>query len=110
MYLNEFDATMKHIQGKWKVMILYEIFEKGVVRFNELQRYIIDVSHKTLTNQLRELEKDGLILRKVYNEVPLKVEYKLSKKGESIIPLLNAICKWGLDNVDDDLIERNLCE
>ncbi|MEG0283218.1 MAG: helix-turn-helix domain-containing protein [Erysipelotrichales bacterium] len=110
MYLNEFDATMKHIQGKWKVMILYEIYEAEVVRFNQLQKYIEDVSHKTLTNQLRELEEDGLIIRKVYNEIPPKVEYRLTKKGLSLIPLLNDICDWGLNNVDNNKIKRNLCK
>ncbi|MEW9501802.1 winged helix-turn-helix transcriptional regulator [Jeotgalibacillus marinus] len=72
-YLNEFDATMQIIQGKWKVMILYHLYENQPTRFGEMQRYIRDTSHKTLTKQLRELENDELIERIVYPEVPPRV-------------------------------------
>lgn len=110
MYLNEFDATLQQIQGKWKVMILYELNEQDAVRFNELARYIETVSNKTLTSQLRELEHDGLIDRTVFPSVPAKVEYKLTPKGISLIPLLDAICEWGLTQIDRSEIDRLLCD
>ncbi|OZI12637.1 hypothetical protein CEW92_05645 [Bacillaceae bacterium SAS-127] len=109
-YLNEFDATIQIIQGKWKVMIIYELYEHQCRRFGELQRYIKDISHKTLTNQLRELEHDGLIKRAIYPEVPPRVEYTLTEKGVSLIPLLEMICDWGYANVDKKYIDRLLCD
>ena len=107
MYLNEFDATMKLIQGKWKIMILYELYESKTVRFNELQKYIEQISHKTLTNQLRELEQDQLIQRKIFKEVPPHVEYSLTESGKSMIPVLDVICNWGLEHISHDKIHRN---
>ncbi|CAM4153403.1 regulatory protein [Bacillus manliponensis] len=109
-YLNEFDATIQLIQGKWKIMILYELYEDPMKRFGELQRYILNISHKTLTNQLRELERDGLIERTIYPEVPPRVEYSLTRKGLSLIPLLNMICDWGLAHVEREQLERVLCD
>ncbi|MBN8237172.1 helix-turn-helix transcriptional regulator [Halobacillus kuroshimensis] len=110
LYLNEFDATLQIIQGKWKVLILYEIHESGCRRFGDLKQYIQDVSHKTLTRQLRELEQDGLLSRKVYPEVPPKVEYSLTERGRSLIPVLDLICDWGLQNVPKTQLQRVLCE
>lgn len=110
LYLNEFDATMNLIQGKWKIMILFELFEKKQCRFADLQRHIRDVSHKTLTNQLRELERDELISRHDFKTAQPHVEYKLTAKGESIIPILDAICAWGDTHVDPTLLERSLCD
>lgn len=110
MYLNEFDATLQQIQGKWKIMILYELKESGVVRFNELSRHIEHVSNKTLSAQLKELEESELISKEIFPTVPPKVEYRLTQKGESIIPLLDAICDWGLDHVSKDKMMRVLCD
>lgn len=109
MYLNEFDATMQLIQGKWKIYILYDIHENKVARFNQLSRSIKTVANKTLTNQLRELENDGLISRHVYPQVPPKVEYSLTKKGQSLIPVLDVICNWGLANVSEHELKEILC-
>ncbi|WP_235617214.1 winged helix-turn-helix transcriptional regulator [Lysinibacillus mangiferihumi] len=109
-YLNEFDATMQIIQGKWKIMILYELYENPLKRFGELQRYIENISHKTLSRQLRELERDELIIKTVYPEVPPRVEYSLTKKGLSLIPLLDMICEWGITYVNREYLERVLCE
>lgn len=109
-YLNEFDATLRQIQGKWKVMILYELHEEGVVRFNTLERYIQDVSPKTLTQQLKQLEQDGLITRTVYPEVPPRVEYALRDIGTSLIPILDAICDWGLATTPGNQLMRTLCD
>lgn len=65
------------------------------MRYNELKRFLSSISFKTLTNTLRELENDGLIIRKEYAQIPPKVEYSLSKRGQSLIPILQAMCKWG---------------
>ncbi|AGK95668.1 winged helix-turn-helix transcriptional regulator [Clostridium pasteurianum] len=88
------DITINILSGKWKISILWHLI-RGVVRFNELQRLLHGISQKTLTLQLRELERDGIIYRKVYPESPPKVEYGLSELGESIKPILNLMCEWG---------------
>lgn len=110
MYLNEFDATLQKIQGKWKTVILYELHENDVVRFNALQESIGEISSKTLTNQLRELEHDGLVIRTVHPVVPPHVDYELSSKGKTLIPVLDAICDWGLENTDSKLLQNVLCK
>lgn len=110
MYLNEFDGTMQLIQGKWKIYILYYIAEHEETRFNQLSRDLPQVSKKTLTSQLRQLEADNLIQRLVTPGYPLKVEYKLTNLGESIIPVLNVICDWGNDHLSPELLEENLCQ
>ncbi|QIK69578.1 helix-turn-helix transcriptional regulator [Erysipelothrix sp. HDW6C] len=109
MYLNEFDATLKIIQGKWKTVILYELYESKVVRFNAMREIIGEISNKTLTHQLRELESDGLVIRTVHPTIPPHVDYELSEKGKTIIPVLNMICDWGLENTDHDQLETTLC-
>lgn len=90
-----FNYTLSLVNGKYKLTILYAIYRHEIIRFNELQRYLGIVSHKTLSNVLKELEKDDLIIRKEYPQVPPKVEYSLSKKGESFIPILYSMCEWG---------------
>lgn len=110
MYLNEFDATLQKIQGKWKTVILYELYENNVVRFNAMQEKIKDISSKTLTNQLRELERDELIIRTVHPVIPPHVDYELSEKGQSLIPVLDMICDWGLNNTDSKLLQTILCK
>lgn len=91
-------ATLKIIGGKWKPLILYFI-SVDVNRFGLLQRMVPDCSKKMLTTQLRELERDGLINRKVYAEVPPKVEYTLTEKGESLRPLFSELSAWGIKHV-----------
>ncbi|MBP1043016.1 helix-turn-helix transcriptional regulator [Vagococcus sp. BWB3-3] len=110
MYLNEFDATMQLIQGKWKIYLLYEIADNQIARFNQLSRSLPAISNKILTNQLRELEQDGLIQRKVFPEVPPRVEYQLTTKGHSIIPVLDIICQWGLAHVPAEELKEVLCD
>ena len=94
-YETGFEYTLSLINGKYKLTVLYAIYRHEVIRFNELQRYLNMISHKTLSNTLKELEKDDLIIKKDYKEIPPKVEYSLSKKGESLIPILNEMCIWG---------------
>ncbi|MEZ5050552.1 MAG: helix-turn-helix domain-containing protein [Saprospiraceae bacterium] len=91
-------ATLKIIGGKWKPLILYFI-SVDVNRFGQLQRMIPDCSKRMMTTQLRELESDGLINRKVFAEVPPKVIYTLTEKGESLRPLFSELSKWGIENV-----------
>lgn len=90
-----FSYTLSLISGKYKMVILYCLMEFKVVRYNELKRYIKRISHKTLSASLKELEKDGLILRKEYPQIPPKVEYSLSDKGHSLMEILDQLCVWG---------------
>ncbi|GJL51614.1 winged helix-turn-helix transcriptional regulator [Candidatus Nitrospira salsa] len=87
-------ASLELIGGKWKGMSLYHLLG-GKKRFNELKRNVGGVTQRMLTKQLRELERDGLISRHVYAEVPPKVEYCLTAKGKSLRPILLALEKWG---------------
>ena len=93
-----FSYTLSLINGKYKMTILYALMEFGVVRYNALQRYIKGISYKTLSCALKELESDGLILRKEYPQIPPKVEYSLTERGKSLIPILNGMCEWGDQN------------
>jgi len=93
------EAAISLIDGKWKSVVLYHLLD-GTLRFNELRRQIPGVTQRMLTNQLRELEDDGLIERKVYAQVPPKVEYSLSPLGRSIEPILLALKDWGDTNIE----------
>ncbi len=88
--------TLSVVSGKYKMIILYWLTEyKPVLRFNELQRCIGTISYKTLSLTLKELERDGLIIRKEYPQIPPKVEYSLSERGQSLIPVIDMMCRWG---------------
>ena len=91
----EMEVTLKMIGGKCKPLILEQLISHGTQRFSQLLREITQVSQRTLTNQLRELEADGLIQRIVYAEVPPRVEYALTPQGESFVPILLALKQWG---------------
>ena len=93
-----FSYTLSLISGKYKMTILYTLMEFSVVRYNELQRYIKGISYKTLSLSLKELEADGLIIRKEYPQIPPKVEYSLSERGKSLMPILDSMCEWGHKN------------
>ncbi|SDL24839.1 winged helix-turn-helix transcriptional regulator [Romboutsia lituseburensis] len=97
----EMEITLNAIGGKWKPLILYYLIENGTKRFGEIKSFINHTSHKTLTNQLRELEDDNLVSRTVYPTVPPKVEYSITEKGMSLYPILEAMCEWGEKNLDD---------
>ena len=90
-----FHYTMSLIQGKYKMFILYTLMDFGVVRFNEMKRYIRGISFKTLSATLKELEADGLVHREEYPQIPPKVEYSLTERGRSLIPILDQMCTWG---------------
>jgi DNA-binding HxlR family transcriptional regulator len=91
------EATLSLIGGKWKGIVLWHLFQ-GTLRFNEIRRRLPDVTQRMLTNQLRELEADGFIVRTVYAEVPPKVEYSLSDRGRSLEPVILALKAWGEAN------------
>ena len=93
-----FHYTLSLISGKYKMVILYTLATFGVVRFNEMQRFIGTISYKTLSSTLKELEADQLIIRTEYPQVPPKVEYRLSPRGESLIPMFDELCDWGEKN------------
>jgi len=87
--------ALKMIDGRWKLRILFELFGGNVRRFSELERAIPEVTQKMLAQQLRQLEKDGLVARRIYPTVPPKVEYRLTKWGQSLCPALDALLQWG---------------
>lgn len=99
-------ATLDMIGGKYKALILWHLVD-NTRRFGELRRLIPQATQKMLTQQLRELEEDNLIIRTVYPVVPPKVEYQLSDLGKSIKPLLDMMCKWGSDYMKSNGIEAN---
>ncbi len=87
-------TTVNLISGKWKIVILYYLLEE-TKRFGGLQKNLPNITHRSLTLQLRDLEKDGLIERKVYPVVPPKVEYSLTPLGASMKPIIHALYEWG---------------
>src|ERR671936_973242 len=89
------ELTLDVIEGRWKVLILWQLFQ-GPRRFSELFRALDGVTQKMLTQQLRELEKDGIVHRQVYPQIPPKVEYSLTPLGGSLRPVVDAMCEWGL--------------
>ena len=93
-----FSYTLSLISGKHKMVILYCLMEYEAVRFNELKRYLKKISDKTLSTNLKELESDRLIIRTEYPQIPPKVEYSLTERGKSLIPILDGMCEWGDKN------------
>ncbi len=92
------EAAIGLIDGKWKSIILWHLLA-GTLRFNEIRRHVQNCTPRMLTNQLREMEADGLITRRVYAQVPPKVEYSLSELGRSMEPILRALKEWGDANI-----------
>ena len=94
------EVTLELIGGKYKALILWHLIEK-TLRFNEIRTLIPQATPKMLTQQLRLLEEDGLVHRKVYPIVPPKVEYSLTDFGKTIIPILDTMCNWGSNNLQN---------
>lgn len=95
------DATLDVIGGKWKPLIIYALNDE-TLRFSQLlDRLQPRVTQRMLTKQLRQLEADGLITRKVYTQVPPKVEYSLTELGKSLMPILDKLCEWGSEYMGD---------
>ena len=88
------ELALRVMRGRWKLMILREL-SGGVRRFSALQRSLAGVSHKVLTAQLRELEVDAVVWRRVFSEVPPRVEYGLSERGQALLPVLDGLHAWG---------------
>jgi DNA-binding HxlR family transcriptional regulator len=88
------EETFRLLEGRWKMVIIFRLFARGVLRFSELEKAIPGVSQKILVQQLRELERDGIITRTVYPQVPPKVEYALTKWGQAMCPALDELLEW----------------
>ncbi len=98
-YFCGIDAAMDVVAGKWKSLILWDLQEHGTRRFGELRRGLPGVSEKMLTQQLRELEEDGLVHREIYRQVPPKVEYSLTEEGSSLNAALESLGDWGTERI-----------
>ena len=92
------ELLLNMIGGKWKGVILFHLLDK-TLRFNEIKRLLPNITQRMLTNQLRELEADGLVARQVFAQVPPKVEYSLTAKGQSLAPIIRSMEQWGRDNL-----------
>jgi DNA-binding HxlR family transcriptional regulator len=95
------EVTLDLIGGKYKSLILWLLLDK-TMRFNEIKKQLPSATQKMLTQQLRDLENDGIVIRKVYAEIPPKVEYSLSDFGKSLKPILESMCAWGIDYFKQD--------
>ncbi|MBR0556289.1 helix-turn-helix transcriptional regulator [Ciceribacter sp. L1K23] len=93
------ESTLSLLDGKWKGVILFHLFKSGTLRFSELQRSLPSITQRMLTKQLRELEDNGLVERKVYPVVPPKVEYSLTRIGRSLEDVIMVLAKWGNTHV-----------
>jgi DNA-binding HxlR family transcriptional regulator len=96
--MEPFDEAMELISGKWKMNILFCISEIGTMRYSEIRSTLGNITNRVLSKKLKELEENGLIIRKEYPQIPPKVEYSLAPKGKSLLPILRMICDWGKEN------------
>ncbi|QNL44369.1 helix-turn-helix transcriptional regulator [Oscillibacter hominis] len=87
------------LQGKWKFQIIYELCIKGQIRFGELKKSLAGITNTMLTSSLRELERDGLVSRVQFNEIPPHVEYSLTERGKALLPVFYAMTKWGFEYI-----------
>ncbi len=92
---SDVEKALRLLEGRWKLVILFHLFGGQVQRYSDLERLIPGISQKMLAQQLRQLESDGLISRKLYPQVPPKVEYRLTDWGQSLCPALDALLQWG---------------
>jgi DNA-binding HxlR family transcriptional regulator len=99
-------ATMEVIGGKWKILIMY-LISNDINRFGKMSMMLKGISKQMLTSQLRELEQDGIIERKIYAEIPPRVEYFLTAKGKSLLPIIAMMKEWGLAYVKEEELQLN---
>ena len=97
--MNPVEYTLSIISNKWKILIIYWLLRNEVMRYSELKRSLNGVTHKMLSLGLKQLEQDNIITRKQYDQIPPKVEYRISSKGRSLAPIISALCNWGTDNM-----------
>ena len=95
-----FRMVMDHFGNKWSMILLITLGENGMMRFNELDKCVEDISQKMLTHTLRMLESDGFIIRKMYSEIPPRVEYSLSELGRDLLPLIESFADWSYEHID----------
>ena len=88
------EEVLRLLEGRWKLIILFHLFDGKVQRYSDFEKLIPGISQKMLAQQLRQLEADAIVARKVYPQVPPKVEYRLTKWGQSLCPALDALLKW----------------
>ena len=88
------NATLHVIGGRWKILVIYHLAD-GIARFNKLQRAVPGISKRVLAQQLRQLERDGIVSRKVYDQSPPRVEYSLTDFGRTLEPVMERLCEWG---------------
>jgi DNA-binding HxlR family transcriptional regulator len=88
------ECAFRMLEGRWKIVIIFHLFARGILRFSELEKAIPGVSQKMLIQQLRELERDGIVTRTVHPQVPPKVEYALTKWGQAMCPALDELLEW----------------
>lgn len=101
-HLTPFDYTLTVLGGKWKMKIMYQIACQKVLRYGELKRSVLGITHKVLSSQLKELEESGIVKRVDYSQTPPKVEYSLTPRGKTLMPILEEMCKWGMQYLPDD--------
>lgn len=94
-YYCNVELTLQVIGGKWKPIIMYRLGDGGTLRFSEVKRSIPNISQKMLTQQLRELEADGVVHREVHPQVPPRVDYSLTELGKSVMPVIESLSRWG---------------
>lgn len=94
------EEAFRMLEGRWKMVIIFHLFDRGTMRFSELERVIPKVSQKMLIQQLREFERDGIVTRTVYPQVPPKVEYSLTDWGQAMCPTLDGLLEWAAQRPD----------
>ena len=102
------EATLSVIGGRWKPVIIFNLLQNDILRFGESKKKITGITQRMLTNQLRELEKDQVVFRKVYAEVPPRVEYSLTDYGRTLEPIMIAMRNWGAEHMQVQYLEKAL--
>lgn len=108
VYAAPFEYTLSIIGGKWKMIIMFWLSKKEIMRYGELKRSIKGITHKMLSSQLKELEAENIIIRTEYHQIPPKVEYSLSTKGLSLMPILSEMCEWGYNYIESNGLDKNI--
>ena len=108
VYSAPFEYTLSILGGKWKMVIMFWLSKRKILRYGELKKCIKGITHKMLSTQLKDLEANDIIVRKEYHQVPPKVEYFLSEKGLSLMPILEEMCSWGHLHIKDKINKNTI--